>query len=93
MVITTANKNLELTAKWIDKLYEPIQSVQNNWGTYEMKLNKKYLNMIKLITCKAFTIRRNITGNKTKNRVAGPLAILNDYYGTVTTMQMMQHGD
>ena len=30
-VITTANKNLELTAKWIDNLYEPVQSVQNNW--------------------------------------------------------------
>ncbi|MGZ4161433.1 MAG: extracellular solute-binding protein, partial [Neobacillus sp.] len=34
MVITSANQNLELTAKWIDKLYVPIQSVQNNWGTY-----------------------------------------------------------
>ena len=34
MVITNANKNLEATAKWIDQLYDPIQSVQNNWGTY-----------------------------------------------------------
>src|SRR5699024_10519726 len=34
MVITSANKNLELTAKWIDQLYDPHQSVQNNWGTY-----------------------------------------------------------
>ena len=33
-VITSANKNLELTARWIDKMYEPLQSVQNNWGTY-----------------------------------------------------------
>ena len=30
-VITTANKNLELTAKWVDKLYEPLQSIQDNW--------------------------------------------------------------
>lgn len=30
MVITSANKNLELTAKWIDYQYRPLQSVQNN---------------------------------------------------------------
>lgn len=34
MVITSANKNLELTAKCIDAQYAPLQSVQNNWGTY-----------------------------------------------------------
>ncbi|MFX3712180.1 ABC transporter substrate-binding protein, partial [Streptococcus suis] len=34
MVITSANKNLELTAKCIDSQYKPIQSFQNNWGTY-----------------------------------------------------------
>ncbi len=34
MVITSANKNLELTAMWIDKIYEPLQSAQNNWGTH-----------------------------------------------------------
>lgn len=34
MVITSDNQNLELTAKWIDQLYDPIQSVQDNWGTY-----------------------------------------------------------
>ena len=34
MVITNANKNLEATAKWVDQLYDPLQSVQNNWGTY-----------------------------------------------------------
>lgn len=34
MVVTSANKNLETTAKWVDQLYDPLQSVQNNWGTY-----------------------------------------------------------
>ena len=34
LVITSSNKKLEETAKWIDAMYEPLQSVQNNWGTY-----------------------------------------------------------
>lgn len=88
MVITTANKNLELTAKWIDKLYEPIQSVQNNWGTYgdETQQNvfeyDKANNMLKHLPLEG-TSPQEI---RQKTEVAGPLAILNDYYGTVTTM-------
>ena len=31
--ITGTNPNPALTAKWIDQLYDPIQSVQDNWGT------------------------------------------------------------
>src|SRR5690625_1654756 len=34
VVIPNVNQNLELTAKWLDKMYDPYQSVQNNWGTY-----------------------------------------------------------
>lgn len=47
MVITSVNKNLELTAKWIDAQYAPLQSVQNNWELTEMTNNKTSLNWIK----------------------------------------------
>ena len=46
-LLTSANKNLELTAKWIDELYDPLQSVQNNWGTYGDENNKIYLSWMK----------------------------------------------
>lgn len=86
-VITTANKNLELTAKWVDKLYEPIQSVQNNWGTYgdttqsnvfEYDKENNMLKHLELTEAPA-EIRQ-------KTEVGGPLAILNSYYGEITTM-------
>ncbi|MBI0578647.1 ABC transporter substrate-binding protein [Neobacillus cucumis] len=87
MVITSANKNLELTAKWIDKAYEPIQSVQNNWGTYG---DKKQQNIFELTG--NGSLKHLPLGNtspwdlRQKTNVDGPLAVLNDYYGKVTTM-------
>lgn len=87
-VITTANKNLELTAKWVDKLYEPIQSVQNNWGTYgdenqdnvfEYDENTNSLKHLLLGETPPHELRQKV-------EVGGPLAILDSYYGTVTTM-------
>ncbi|WP_225228637.1 ABC transporter substrate-binding protein [Bacillus sp. PS06] len=86
MVITSANKNLELTAKWIDQLYDPTQSVQNNWGTYG---DEKEQNIFEL---DASGMLKHLPLGDTspwelrqKTFVAGPLAILDEYYGTVTT--------
>ncbi len=86
MVITSANKNLELTAKWIDQLYDPTQSVQNNWGTYG---DEKEQNIFEL---DATGMLKHLPLGDTspwelrqKTFVAGPLAILDEYYGTVTT--------
>jgi putative aldouronate transport system substrate-binding protein len=87
MVITSANKNLELTAKWIDQLYDPHQSVQNNWGTYGDKDQQnifefdKAENMLKHLPLEGAApveIRQ-------KTSINGPLAILDEYYGSVTT--------
>jgi len=33
-VVTAAAKNPALVCAWLDKMYDPIQSPQNNWGTY-----------------------------------------------------------
>lgn len=87
MVITSANKNLELTAKWIDQLYDPHQSVQNNWGTYgdteqqnifEFDEEANMLKHLPLEGTAPVELRE-------KTNVGGPLAILDEYYGTVTT--------
>ncbi|WP_303973970.1 ABC transporter substrate-binding protein [Streptococcus merionis] len=88
IVITSANKNLELTARWLDLMYEPLQSVQNNWGTYgddtqqnifEFDEAKKMLKHLPLEGTAPSELRQ-------KTEVGGGLAILDEYYGTVTTM-------
>ncbi|MDO5047564.1 MAG: extracellular solute-binding protein [Anaerococcus sp.] len=91
LVITSANKNLELTARWIDQMYEPIQSVQNNWGTYgddsqqnifELSENENGDPMLRHLP-----LEGTAPGElRQKTEVAGPLAIVNEYYGTYTTM-------
>ncbi|MCZ0703562.1 putative aldouronate transport system substrate-binding protein [Natronobacillus azotifigens] len=88
MVITSANENLELTAKWIDQLYDPKQSVQNNWGTYgddelqnifEYDESNNMLRHLPLDGVSPIELRE-------KTSAGGPLAILDSYYGEVTTM-------
>jgi putative aldouronate transport system substrate-binding protein len=87
MVITRVDQNIEATAKWIDALYDPLQSVQNNWGTYgvqtqqnifEFDESKKMLKHLPLNGTAPVELRQ-------KTSVGGPLAILDSYYGTVTT--------
>ncbi|MDE1549126.1 ABC transporter substrate-binding protein [Jeotgalibaca caeni] len=87
-VITSANKNLELTAKWVDQMYEPIQSVQNNWGTYG---DEELQNIFELDEENQMLKHLPLDGTapgelRQKTEAGGPLAILDEYYGTVTTM-------
>ncbi|MGM7723323.1 ABC transporter substrate-binding protein [Metabacillus sp. Hm71] len=87
MVITSANKNLELTAKWIDQLYDPHQSVQNNWGTYG---DEKQQNIFEFDKEKNMLKHLPLEGTapvelRQKTSINGPLAILDEYYGSVTT--------
>ncbi|MGT2910130.1 ABC transporter substrate-binding protein [Streptococcus cameli] len=88
MVITSANQNLELTAKWIDAQYAPLQSVQNNWGTYG---DKEQQNIFEFDEANQMLKHLPLDGTapaelRQKTEVGGPLAILDEYYGTVTTM-------
>ncbi|AEI40575.1 ABC transporter substrate-binding protein [Paenibacillus mucilaginosus] len=87
MVVTKENKNLEATAKWMDQLYDPLQSVQNNWGTYgdtaqqnifELDPSTNMLKHLPLNGTAPVELRQ-------KTSVGGPLAILDSYYGKVTT--------
>lgn len=87
-VITSSCENLELAAKWIDIMYAPLQSIQNNWGTYgedgkdnifELKedgtLSHTPLDSLSVSPWEA----------RTAQMVGGPLAILDSYYGTYAT--------
>ena len=85
-VITSANKNLELTARWIDKMYEPLQSVQNNWGTYGDEAQANIFES-KDGMLKHLPLEGTAPGElRQKTEAGGPLAVLDSYYGTVTTM-------
>lgn len=88
MVITSANQNLELTAKWIDAQYNPLQSVQNNWGTYG---DSEQQNIFEFDEANQMLKHLPLEGTapteiRQKTEVGGPLAILDSYYGSVTTM-------
>lgn len=89
-VLTSNCRNTALAASWIDQMYIPIQSAQNNWGTYGEK-NKANI----------FEMSRNAMGEpmlkhmdlgdqspveiRENQSVNGPLAILNDYYNVYVT--------
>ena len=89
-VLTTSCKNTALAAAWIDQMYAPLQSPQNNWGTYgekdsfnifEMGTNKDGEKMLKHMDL----------GNESPvevreaQSVNGPLAVLNEYYDVYVT--------
>ncbi len=89
-VLTSNCKDTALAAAWIDQMYIPIQSAQNNWGTYgeegtanifEMSENENGEPMLRHLDLgdnSPVEIRENQSVN-------GPLAILNDYYGVYVT--------
>lgn len=90
-VLTSNCSDTALAAAWLDQMYEPIQSAQNNWGTYgeegtanifELGTNESGEPMLKHMDLgdnSPVEIRENQSVN-------GPLAILNDYYGVYVTM-------
>lgn len=87
MVITKKAKDLETIARWIDGLYDPLQSAQNNWGTYGdatqpniFAMNDKgtFLSHLPLGSVSPWELRQ-------KTFVGGPLAILDEYYGKFLT--------
>lgn len=91
LVITSANQNLELTAKWIDKMYEPIQSVQNNWGTYGDEEQQNIFELGENDAGEPMLHHLDLEGAapgelRQRTEVSGPLAILDEYFGVYTTM-------
>lgn len=89
-VLTSSCRDTALAAAWIDQMYAPLQSPQNNWGTYgekdsfnifELSRNKDGGEMLKhmdLGTQSPVEVRE-------AQSVNGPLAVLNEYYDVYVT--------
>ncbi|MDO4296599.1 MAG: extracellular solute-binding protein [bacterium] len=89
-VLTANCRDTALAAAWLDQMYAPLQSPQNNWGTYgeegkfnifELSENAEGEPMLKhmdLGTESPVEVRQNQSVN-------GPLAVLNEYYDVYVT--------
>jgi len=89
-VVTSVCSNPALVCAWLDQMYDPFQSPQNNWGTYgeddefdifELGENSKGEKMLKhtwLGDASPVEVRE-------AESVGGPLAILDSYYDVYVT--------
>ncbi len=89
-VVTSVAENPALVCAWLDQMYAPLQSPQNNWGTYgedddfdifEMGKNADGEDMLKhapLGNASPVEVRE-------AEAVGGPLAILDEYYDVYVT--------
>lgn len=89
-VVTAVAENPALVCAWLDQMYDPFQSPQNNWGTYgedddfdifELSKNADGEDMLKhapLGDASPVEVRE-------AECVGGPLAVLNDYYNVYVT--------
>ena len=89
-VVTAVAKNPALVCAWLDQMYDPFQSPQNNWGTYgeddefdifvlgENANGEPMLQHAPLGNASPVEVRE-------AENVAGPLAILDEYYGVYVT--------
>ena len=89
-VVTSVAENPALVCAWLDQMYVPIQSPQNNWGTYgedddfdifEMSTNDQGGEMLKhapLGDASPVEVRE-------AEAVGGPLAVLDEYYDVYVT--------
>ena len=89
-VLTANAKNPALICAWLDQMYDPIQSPQNNWGTYGeddgfdifvMDKNDKGEPMLK----HADLGDHSPVEVREAEMVDGPLAVLDSYYGVYVT--------
>lgn len=89
-VVTAVAKNPALVCAWLDQMYAPFQSPQNNWGTYgesdefdifELGKNAEGKDMLK----HAPLGDHSPVEVREAEAVGGPLAILDEYYGVYVT--------
>lgn len=89
-VVTAIAENPALVCAWLDQMYDPFQSPQNNWGTYgeedefdifELGTNadgEEMLTHAPLGDASPVEVRE-------AEAVAGPLAVLDEYYDKYVT--------
>ena len=89
-VLTSNCRNTALAASWIDQMYIPIQSAQNNWGTYGEKNKANIFEMSKNAMGEPMLKHMDLGDQspveiRENQSVNGPLAILNEYYNVYVT--------
>lgn len=86
-VITAACDDVELAARWIDQMYDPMFSIQANWGTYgeEGAANIFELNDEGMLVHLAIPEGISNWEARVAQMVGGPLAVLDSYYGVYST--------
>lgn len=89
-VVTAVADDPELVCEWLDQMYDPFQSPQNNWGTYgedddfdifelgENENGEPMLQHAPLGDASPVEVRE-------AECVGGPLAVLDEYYGVYVT--------
>ncbi len=89
-VVTAVAEDPALVCAWLDQMYDPMQSAQNNWGTYgeddefdifelgENEDGEPMLQHAPLGDASPVEVRE-------AECVGGPLAVLDDYYGVYVT--------
>jgi putative aldouronate transport system substrate-binding protein len=89
-VVTAVAQNPALVCSWLDQMYAPMQSPQNNWGTYdeedefdifEMGTNE---NGEEMLTHAPLGDASPVEVREAES-VGGPLAILDEYYDKYVT--------
>ena len=89
-VVTGMCENPDLVCAWLDQMYDPYQSPQNNWGTYgeddefdifQLGTNE---NGDPMLTHTPLGDWSPVEVREAES-VNGPLAILNEYYGVYVT--------
>lgn len=89
-VLTTSCRNTALAATWIDQMYAPLQSVQNNWGTYGEEDKPNIFELSENAEGGTMLKHEDLGDNspvevREAQSVNGPLAVLNDYYDVYVT--------
>ncbi len=89
-VLTTSCRDTALAAAWIDQMYAPLQSVQNNWGTYGEEGAANIFEMSTNADGEPMLKHMDLGDNspvevRQAQSVNGPLAVLNDYYDVYVT--------
>lgn len=85
-VLTSKCSNTALAASWIDLMYSPQQSAQNNWGTYGQEGSANIFEM----SSDGLLTHLDLTGEspseiRNAQMVGGPLAVLDSYYNKYVT--------
>ena len=89
-VVTAAAKNPALVCAWLDQMYDPMQSPQNNWGTYgedddfDIFVMGKNANGDDMLQHAPLGDASPVEVREAES-VNGPLAILDSYYDVYVT--------